>query len=66
VASPRTLEAAWRRVAATQGAAGVDGSSIARCTAHAPNYVAEVEKALRRGHTHPPTSQARVSPEGAG
>ena len=35
VTAPRTLAAAWKRVAANKGAAGVDGISIARFKARA-------------------------------
>src|SRR4029450_8780575 len=44
VTAPRTLAAAWKRVAANKGAAGVDGISIARCKARASHYLAELER----------------------
>jgi RNA-directed DNA polymerase len=49
VTAPPTLEAAWKRVAANKGAAGVDRISIARFKARAPHYLAELVQELRRG-----------------
>jgi len=49
VAAPRTLAAAWKRVAANKGAAGVDGISITRFKARASRYLRELEKELREG-----------------
>jgi RNA-directed DNA polymerase len=49
VASPRTFAAAWKRVAANKGAAGVDGISITRFQARAPYSLAEVERERRAG-----------------
>ncbi len=66
VASPRTLEAAWKRVAANKGAAGMDGISIARFKARAPHYLAELGEELLRG-TYRPLPARRVHiPKGKG
>jgi RNA-directed DNA polymerase len=66
VASPRPLEAAWKRVAANKGAAGMDGISIARCKARAPHYLAELGEELLRG-TYRPLPARRVHiPKGKG
>src|SRR5215510_10224234 len=59
VTAPRTLAAAWKRVAANQGAAGVDGISIARFKARASHYLAELERDLRAG-TYQPLPARRV------
>jgi RNA-directed DNA polymerase len=66
VASPRTLAAAWKRVAANKGAAGVDGISITRFQARAPYYLAEVERELRAGSYQPlPVRRVHI-PKGPG
>ena len=66
VASPRTLAAAWKRVAANKGAAGVDGISITRFQARAPYYLAEVERGTAGRELSAPARQARAYPERAG
>jgi RNA-directed DNA polymerase len=66
VASPRTLDAAWQRVAANKGAAGVDGISIARFKARAPHYLAELEEELRRGSYQPLPARRVQIPKGKG
>src|SRR5688500_16706911 len=53
VVTPSTLEAAWRRVAANKGAAGVDGVSILRFKARAEHYLVELERDLRQGSYQP-------------
>ena len=45
----RTLEAAWKRVAANKGAAGIDRVSIKRFSACKDLYLQELEKVLRKG-----------------
>src|SRR5215510_13404584 len=66
VSAPRTLAAAWKRVAANKGAAGVDGISIARFKARASHYLAELERDLRAG-TYQPLPARRVHiPKGRG
>jgi RNA-directed DNA polymerase len=66
VTAPRTLAAAWKRVAANKGAAGVDGISIARFKARAAHYLAELERDLRAG-TYQPLPARRVHiPKGRG
>lgn len=44
----RTLEAAWKRVAANKGAAGVDRVSVERFAARAERYLDEMSQALCR------------------
>lgn len=48
-----TLEAAWQRVKANRGAAGVDRMSIERFEAHAERYLRELERQLQSGHYRP-------------
>src|ERR1700730_5480015 len=47
VYAPATLEAAWNKVRANDGAAGVDRQSIERFEAHADQYLTELSTALR-------------------
>jgi RNA-directed DNA polymerase len=49
VYAPATLTAAWARVRANGGAAGVDGESIERFAAQSETYLAELATALRTG-----------------
>lgn len=49
VYAPATLAAAWARVQANRGAAGVDGLSIERFAARSEVYLAELATALRTG-----------------
>ena len=53
VVRPTTLEAAWRKVARNQGAAGVDGQSIERFTAQAEQYLQELQHSLETGSYRP-------------
>ena len=48
-----TLKAAWTKVQANDGAAGVDGQSIERFAAKADEYLAELSAALREGSYRP-------------
>jgi RNA-directed DNA polymerase len=47
--APATLTAAWARVRANGGAAGVDGESIERFAAQSEQYLTELATALRSG-----------------
>src|SRR5712692_6956849 len=49
VIRPATLEAAWRKVARNNGAAGTDGQSIERFAAQAERYLRELHDDLRTG-----------------
>jgi RNA-directed DNA polymerase len=66
VTTPRTLAAAWKRVAANKGAAGVDGISITRFKARASHYLAELERALRAGRYQPLPAKRVHIPKGQG
>jgi RNA-directed DNA polymerase len=66
VCAPATLAAAWARVRANRGAAGVDGVSIERFAARSEVYLAELATALRAG-TYRPQAVKRVEiPKGDG
>ena len=61
-----TLKAAWHKVAANGGAAGVDGQSVKRFAARAEVYLEELGRALKRG-TYRPMAVRRVEiPKGKG
>src|SRR5215510_9717810 len=64
VTAPRTLAAAWKRVAANKGAAGVDGISIARFKARASHYLAELARDLRAGRYQPLPARRLHIPKG--
>ena len=60
------LQAAWKRVKANKGAAGVDGLGIGRFAAKADLYLNELGAALREG-TYRPQAVKRVEiPKGDG
>jgi len=56
---PQTLKAAWQRVRANAGAAGVDGQSVKQFGAGAEKYLEELEQALKSG-TYQPQPVRRV------
>jgi len=66
VFAPATLEAAWDRVWANDGAAGVDRQSIERFEAHADEYLAELGQALREGDYRPQPIRRVEIPKGDG
>ena len=66
VTAPRTLAAAWTRVAANKGAAGVDGISITRFKARATHYLAELARDLRAGRYQPLPARRVHIPKGQG
>jgi len=59
VYAPATLAAAWTKVKANKGAAGVDGQSIERFAARSETYLAELASELR-ADTHRPQAIRRV------
>jgi RNA-directed DNA polymerase len=66
VVRPATLEAAWRKVAHNQGAAGVDGQSIERFAAQAERYLQELQHSLADGSYRPyPVKRVEI-PKGDG
>ncbi len=66
VFAPKTLAAAWTKVRANRGAAGVDGQSIERFAAKAEDYLAELSAALREGSYHPQAVKRVDIPKGDG
>ena len=63
---PATLEAAWRKVAANAGAAGVDGQSVAQFAARAETYLEELGEALKTGSYEPLAVRRVEIPKGPG
>lgn len=67
VYAPATLRAAWRRVQANAGAAGVDGQSVERFAGQAERYLGELSEALRRGTYRPqPVRRVHIPKAGGG
>src|SRR5467141_566241 len=66
VYAPTTLEAAWEKVWANDGAAGVDGQSIERFEARAELYLTELSTALREGSYCPQPVRRVEIPKGDG
>jgi len=67
VYAPDTLDAAWEKVWANEGAAGVDGQSIKRFEARAELYLTELSTVLRNGTYRPqpiPKGDGRTRPLG--
>ncbi len=62
----RTLEAAWKRVAANKGAAGIDRVSVKRFNACKDLYLHELEKVLRSGQYRPEPVRRVYIPKGKG
>ncbi len=62
----KTLAAAWTKVRANRGAAGVDGQSIERFAAKAEDYLAELSAALRAGSYRPQAVKRVDIPKGDG
>lgn len=59
VYNPKTLKAAWKKVAANRGSAGVDKISIKRFRSNAQIYLEELGRELRNG-TFQPSAVRRV------
>jgi RNA-directed DNA polymerase len=66
VFAPATLSAAWEKVQANDGAAGVDRQSIERFKAQADLYLTELSTALREGSYHPQPIRRVEIPKGDG
>ena len=66
VLAPDTLDAAWDKVQANKGAAGVDGQSIARFDARTELYLTELSAALREGSYRPQPIRRVEIPKGDG
>jgi RNA-directed DNA polymerase len=66
VYAPATLEAAWEKVSANKGAAGVDGQGIKRFEAHAQLYLTELATALRERSYRPQPIRRVEIPKGDG
>ena len=64
VYAPKTLAAAWTKVRANKGAAGVDGQSVGRFAARADEYLAELSAALREGRYQPQAVKRVNIPKG--
>jgi RNA-directed DNA polymerase len=66
VHAPATLAAAWAKVRANRGAAGVDGVSVERFAARSETYLAELATALREGNYRPQPVKRVDIPKGDG
>jgi RNA-directed DNA polymerase len=61
-----TLKAAWQKVKANAGAAGVDGQSVKRFAARAEIYLEELSTALKSGSYRPQPVRRVEIPKGGG
>jgi RNA-directed DNA polymerase len=61
---PTTLAAAWERVKANRGAAGVDGQSVAAFARHAERYLGELAQSLKEGSYRPQPVKRVEIPKG--
>jgi RNA-directed DNA polymerase len=61
---PTTLAAAWERVKAHRGAAGVDGQSVAAFAQHAERYLGELGQQLKEGRYRPQPVRRVEIPKG--
>ena len=61
---PATLQAAWARVQANRGAAGVDGQSVAMFARHAERYLAELAEQVKEGRYRPQPVKRVEIPKG--
>lgn len=59
-----TLTAAWERVKANRGAAGVDGQSVAAFAHHAERYLGELAQSLKEGRYRPQPVKRVEIPKG--
>jgi RNA-directed DNA polymerase len=66
VYAPQTLTAAWTKVWANKGAAGVDGQSVDRFAAKAEVYLPELSTALRENKYCPQAVKRVEIPKGDG
>ena len=66
VYAPATLAAAWHKVRANGGAAGVDRQSLERFAARSETYLAELASALRDGSYRPQPVKRVEIPKGDG
>lgn len=66
VARTDTLRGAWEKVSRNQGAAGVDGQSVAKFAGRAETYLKELEEALKRGDYRPQPVKRVDIPKGPG
>jgi RNA-directed DNA polymerase len=66
VYAPATLKAAWTKVRANGGAAGVDGQSVERFEGQAELYLSELAQALREGSYRPQPVKRVDIPKGDG
>lgn len=62
----QTLKAAWQKVKANEGAAGVDRQSVEQFEARAEDYLEELERALRTGEYRPQPIRRVEIPKGGG
>ena len=61
-----TLQAAWKKVTANGGAAGVDGQSVKQFASRAEIYLEELEQTLRSGQYRPEPIRRVEIPKGGG
>jgi len=61
---PTTLAAAWAKVKANRGAAGVDGQSVAAFAVHAERYLGELAQQLKEGRYRPQPVKRVEIPKG--